>query len=159
MAGGLELLAVCWGRSDDFERCARLLGAARHSRDEAAYLYRFRDLSAWTIDLQQRAISSIGQTAWNEAFEAGRNLDPAAAAEYAGRGRGERKRPTAGWDALTPTERQVVALLTDGLSNPQIAAALLMAVTTVKTHVSSALSKLGMRTRTQLATASARRNI
>ena len=34
-----------------------------------------------------------------------------------------------------------------------------MAVTTVKTHVSSALSKLGMRTRTQLATASARRNI
>ena len=96
MAEGLELLAVCWGRSDDFERCARLLGAARHSRDEAAYLYRFRDLSEWTVDLQQRATASIGATAWHDAFEAGRGLNPAAAAEYAGRGRGERKRPTSG---------------------------------------------------------------
>ena len=113
---------------------------------------------AWTVDLQQRATASIGETAWNEAFEAGRRLEPAAAAEYAGRGRGERKRPTAGWDALTPTERQVVAHVTDGLTNPQIATQLMMGVTTVKTHVSSALSKLGMCTRTQRAAASTKRH-
>ncbi len=36
------------------------------------------------------------------------------------------KRPSPGWNALTPTEQQVVALAADGLTNPQIAERLLM---------------------------------
>lgn len=85
-------------------------------------------------------------------------LDLAAAAELASRGRGDRGRPTAGWDSLTPTELEVAALVAEGLTNPAIAERLLMGRATAKTHVSNALRKLDLETRTQLATAFAARH-
>ncbi len=76
---------------------------------------------------------------------------------YARRGSGDRKRPAAGWDALTPTELQVVDLVAHGLTNPQIADRLMMRRATVKTHVSHCLAKLGMATRSEIAAETARR--
>jgi DNA-binding CsgD family transcriptional regulator len=78
--------------------------------------------------------------------------DLAPLVELVRRSRGERGRPSFGWDSLTPAELNVVALLADGLTNPEIATRLVMARTTVKTHVSSALRKLDLTSRTQLAT-------
>jgi DNA-binding CsgD family transcriptional regulator len=58
-----------------------------------------------------------------------------------------------GADALTPTERRVVLLATDDLTNPQIAQALFVTSKTIQTHLAHTYRKLGINSRHQLAKA------
>jgi DNA-binding NarL/FixJ family response regulator len=65
-----------------------------------------------------------------------------------------RRRPTGAVDPatlalLTERETDVVRLLADGLSNAEIADALVVEVTTVKSHLGRAMAKIGVRDRVQ----------
>lgn len=60
-----------------------------------------------------------------------------------------RPRTTAGAPALTPREREVLGLVAQGMTNAEIATALVVGVETVRTHVASVLAKLQARDRTQ----------
>ena len=52
---------------------------------------------------------------------------------------------------LTPREREVVNLLTRGLTNREIAEALVIATPTAERHVANILNKVGLRSRTEVA--------
>jgi DNA-binding NarL/FixJ family response regulator len=56
-------------------------------------------------------------------------------------------RPGAEVEVLTPREREVIALMGEGLSNAEIAQALTLGEGTVKTHVGHIFTKLGLRDR------------
>ena len=57
--------------------------------------------------------------------------------------------PLSAADPLTAREREVLSLMTNGLANTQIAAALKLGEGTVRNHVSSILAKLGVSDRTK----------
>jgi DNA-binding NarL/FixJ family response regulator len=69
-------------------------------------------------------------------------------AEFAARARPPRSAPAL--DSLTEREREVMALVAEGLSNEEIAQLLVVSPATAKTHVSRAMVKLQARDRAQL---------
>jgi DNA-binding NarL/FixJ family response regulator len=69
-------------------------------------------------------------------------------AEFAARPHADRPRPTA-LNALTPREVDVLRLIARGRSNQEIAADLVVAEQTVKTHIGRILAKLNLRDRAQ----------
>ena len=56
-----------------------------------------------------------------------------------------------GWQSLTPSERAVVDLVAEGLSNPQIGQRLYISRRTVQTHLAHVFANLHLTSRTQLA--------
>ena len=75
------------------------------------------------------------------------HLDPAAARQLTAAMRA----PATPAPSLTPREREVLALVADGRSNREIAAALSVSERTARTHVSNILAKLDLSSRTQAA--------
>jgi two-component system, NarL family, nitrate/nitrite response regulator NarL len=64
--------------------------------------------------------------------------------------------PSSGQETLTPREREVLALLAEGLSNKAIADRLSISEHTAKFHVNAVLAKLGVQRRTEAVVRAAR---
>ena len=99
---------------------------------------------------------ALGNNDFDAAWAEGAALSTEEAIAYAQRGRGARKRPSSGWASLTPTELDVVRLLSEGLGNKEIAERLFISPRTVQTHLLHVYAKLGLTSRVQLAQEAAR---
>ena len=99
---------------------------------------------------------AMGEKDFDTAWAEGAALSTEEAIAYAQRGHGERKRPTNGWESLTPAERDVVRLVSEGLANNDIATRLFVSPRTVQTHLTHVYTKLGLTSRVQLAQEAAR---
>lgn len=130
---------------------AQLIGLTSHHSDELAY----RALEAGLIAY---LLKSVGAAELDRAIAAARHGHPTLAPEATESLVRSVGHPPRGM-ALTEREREVLALMVRGLSNPAIAAALKISPSTVKFHVSSILGKLGTSTRTQTVAMAVQRNL
>jgi DNA-binding CsgD family transcriptional regulator len=148
---------------------AQLLAAAARYDDAGMPLWQAKALEAAAGHFVQAGDRSQARAAFNSAVNIYTSLGAAADVarlQAAFRAHGIRRGPHAkhrqaqsGWDSLTPTEIKIAALVEEGLSNPEIAASLLLSPRTVATHVSHILKKLDVHSRTDIARESVLRTI
>jgi predicted ATPase/class 3 adenylate cyclase/DNA-binding CsgD family transcriptional regulator len=150
-----ECLAALAVDAGNHREAARLFGAADGIRQRAGEV-RFKIFDAGYEASVAELRDAIGHEELESAWAEGAALSTDEAIAYAQRRRGERKRPSSGWASLTPTERDVVLLVSEGLANKDIATRLFVSPRTVQTHLTHAYTKLGLTSRVQLAQEAAR---
>jgi predicted ATPase/class 3 adenylate cyclase/DNA-binding CsgD family transcriptional regulator len=151
----LECLARLVSDSGNHQSGARLFGAAagvRQRSGEVRFAVFDADHDAAVTGLRIALSDEDFDRAWDE----GARMSTAEAIAYARRGHGESKRPAAGWEALTPTELDVVRLVREGLGNKDIGTRLFISPRTVQTHLTHVYNKLGLSSRVQLVQEAAR---
>ena len=152
----LDVLAEIAACLDSHEEAARILGAAGRARDELGVARSPHDIARLS-ELERALREQLGDAGFDAAYEAGTQLSPSEAVTWVRHARGERKRPSRGWESLTPTELRVVDLVSEGLTNPQIGERMFISRGTVKVHLSHIFAKLNMASRAELAGEAARR--
>jgi predicted ATPase/DNA-binding CsgD family transcriptional regulator len=153
----LECLAGLAGDAGSHREAARLFGAAQAIRQRVGVVR----LKVWDAGCEASATAlrnAMGEADFESAWAEGTALSTEEAIAYAQRGRGQRKRPTNGWGSLTPTELDVVRLVSEGLGNNDIAGRLFVSPRTVQTHLTHVYTKLGVSSRVQLVQEAARHN-
>jgi DNA-binding CsgD family transcriptional regulator len=145
----LELLALLAADRERYVEAGRLLGAATTERERSGYA-RFA-VDQPDVDLALRKIeATLGPSGLAAAWSEGAGLPVEEAVRYGRSGRGERGRPNSGWPSLTPTERKVVELVVEGLTNAEIGQRMFVTAGTVKSHLNHIYDKLGVTNRRQL---------
>ena len=151
----LECLATLVGDAGSHREAARLFGAAEAIRQHMGAV-RFQIYEGGYEASVAALRDAMGEKDFKSAWADGAALSTEEAIAYAQRGRGQRKRPTSGWASLTPTERDVVRLVSEGLANNDIATRLFVSPRTVQAHLTHVYAKLGLTSRVQLVQEAAR---
>jgi predicted ATPase/DNA-binding CsgD family transcriptional regulator/class 3 adenylate cyclase len=146
----LDALALAGAGAGRASEAVRVLAASDRAR--AAMAYPRHPAQQRARDATLRRLRAALGDAFAETRAEGARLTLDEAVAYVRRARGSRRRPASGWGSLTPTELDVVRLVVDGLSNPEIGSRLFMSRGTVKTHLAHVYAKLGVANRTELAT-------
>jgi DNA-binding CsgD family transcriptional regulator len=151
----LECLAGVAADTGSQREAARMFGAAEAIRNRTG-LVRFKIYDAghqrWVATVrnaQERNAQERDEL--DRAWDEGAALSTDEVIAYAVRGHTGRKRPARGWTSLTPTERDVVRLVAEGLTSRDVAARLFVSPRTVQTHLTHIYAKLGVTSRVQLA--------
>ena len=152
LVDSLELLAWLAGRGGGHRRAAWLLGAGEALR-------RFAEArSYYLVSHQDRCIAeaqaALGHEVYASLFRQGYQASAGRAVAYALGEKGKVERPATHDDrlaVLTRREREVAALVAEGLTNKEIAARLVIAPRTAEGHAEKVLMKLGFRSRTEVA--------
>lgn len=150
IAESLAAIATIGAGQGGDERAARLLAAASRQRAECG-ICDPADCQAGEDPQLREVREHLGPEAFASAWSEGAAMSAAEAVAYALRGRGSRKRQSSGWGSLTPAERGVVRLVSEGYTNAEIGARLFISSRTVQTHLSHVFDKVGVRSRRDLA--------
>jgi predicted ATPase/class 3 adenylate cyclase/DNA-binding CsgD family transcriptional regulator len=153
----LECLGALAGGAGSHREAVRLLGAAHSARRRTGAI-RFKAHDAEHEGSVALLRDTMCENDFDSAWAEGAAMSTDEAIAYAQRGRGERKRPSSGWESLTPTELDVVNLVAEGIPNKDIATRLFVSPRTVQSHLRHVYNKLGLTSRVQLAQEAARRN-
>jgi predicted ATPase/class 3 adenylate cyclase/DNA-binding CsgD family transcriptional regulator len=151
----LECLAGLAADAGSQREAARLFGSADAIRNRTG-LVRFKIYDAGYESWVATVRNALERDEFDRAWDEGATLCTDEAIAYALRGHTGRKRPASGWASLTPTERDVVRLVAQGLTNNDVGARLFVSPRTVQTHLTHIYTKLGVTSRVQLAQEAAR---
>ncbi|TYB41088.1 ATP-binding protein [Actinomadura chibensis] len=158
----LESLSWVASRREDADGTAWLLGAANATWGNAGIS--LLQYAAWGEAHQHAdgyARAALGEAAFDKVYGRGARMTPTAAIDRVLRTAAAASPPspssngsrtTATVEELTPRELEIAELISEGLTNKQIAQRLVIAQRTAEGHVERILRKLGCGSRTQVAT-------
>ena len=144
----LEGLAIVAARRGDARRALHLSAAAAVIRASN----NFRAEPGWrrlVTSATRKASRQLGPAKSAAARTVGRRMQGDHLLSYATAQPGQ---GYAGLSPLSAREREVAHLVAEGLTNEEIAAKLLLSTSTIKTHIDSIRTKLGIRTKAQIGT-------
>jgi non-specific serine/threonine protein kinase len=152
---GAAFEATAWVVADtEPERAAVLLGAAQNEWDRIGVAaYTLPGLDVHHRDALDTIRARLGQAGADRAWSRGRSLERAQAVAVCSEQEPgvQIEAADAAKQILTRRERQIADLIHQGLSNKEIAEALVISRRTAEAHVEHILTKLGFTSRTQVA--------